>query len=670
MKTKLLCVLCAIVTNFGLICAEKVQIGDLYYILDALSLTAEVVQPNNSYSVSTITTAKIPTSLEYKSATYTVISIGDHAFQQCTNLTSVTIPLSVTKIGDYAFSTCRSLTRIALPDSIKSIGEGAFSECSGISYISIPNSVIHIGNRAFESCSKLENIVVASENINFCSIDGVLFNKNQTTLIQYPSGKQGGYIIPNSVTRLENYAFSACSNLTGVTIPNSVITMGDCVFEGCKGLTSITLPNSIKNIGLHVFSNCTGLKDEIYNNHIFAFMPISFSGAYVIPDGIEIIAGGAFSYCSGLTDVTIPNSITSIEDMAFLFCYGLTNIIIPNSVVSIGNSAFQACFNLTTITIPSSVTSIGNSAFSGCSSLMSVTIPSSVTSIGGGAFCDCRGLTSVILPYGVTNIGNSTFSGCSGLTSVTIPNSITSIGDYAFHGCSGLISVAIPNSVTSIGDSSFEGCKALNSITCEAIIPPTCGVRVFVGIESSIILYVHAGSLSAYKVAETWMYFDNIMPIPASIVDITEVIAEPTEDCVIVQWPMVTGAYSYELVIKDKSGNIVCTLIFNTQGQLTQIAFNAPGRDNAPQQTQTAGFAFTVTGLESGTKYDMTITAKNSNGSTLDTKTVSFTTKGDMSAINSVSVETKIDGNKIVREGQLFIQRGDEVFNAQGARVR
>ena len=308
--------------------------------------------------------------------------------------------------------------------------------------------------------------------------------------------------LPDGLTSIGSYAFDECRGLTSVTIPESVTTIGARAFAVCTGLTSVTIPNSVTSIGSTAFLG-SGLSSPVYNAHVFAFMPTSYSGAYTILDGIESIAGFAFGNCSGLTSVTIPNSVTSIGDYAFDGCSGLTSVTIGNSVTSIGNDAFYGCSGLTSVTIPNSVTSIGNDAFAGCHGLTSITIPNSVTSIGEGAFWDCIGLTSVTISNSVTFIGNDAFYNCTGLTSVhifdiaawcaisfgssiyanplycahnlylnetlvtdlIIPNDVTSIGDYTFSGCTGLTSVTIPNSVTSIGNQAFAGCHGLTSIT-------------------------------------------------------------------------------------------------------------------------------------------------------------------------------------------------------------
>ena len=245
----------------------------------------------------------------------------------------------------------------------------------------------------------------------------------------------------------------------------SVTSIGDEAFYYCSSLTSITIGNSVTSIGDYAFYHCSSLTIPVYNAHCFAYMPTSFEGAYVIPEGIKQIAGGAFYDCRSLASVTIPNSVTSIGYEAFYRCISLTSVTIPNSVTSIGEYAFRLCTSLTSVTIPNSVTSIGSGVFAWCQSLTSVTIPNSVTSIGNLAFYHCSSLTSITIPNSVTTIERDAFSGCSSLTSVTIGNSVTSIEDRAFYYCRSLTSITIPNSVTSIGGRAFSGCSSLTSIT-------------------------------------------------------------------------------------------------------------------------------------------------------------------------------------------------------------
>jgi hypothetical protein len=254
------------------------------------------------------------------------------------NIKTLDIQQGVTTIGNYAFSNCSGLTSVIIPNSVTTIGWQVFEYCSALTSVIIPNSITTIGERAFSNCSGLTSISVDAGNTAYSSNNGVLFNKNQTTLIWSPAGKTGNYTIPNSVTSIGEYAFSGCSGLTSVTIPNSVTSIGNYAFSNCSGLTSVTIPNSVTSIG-----------------------------------------DAAFFDCSSLTSVTIPNSVTSIGDDAFYRCSGLTSVIIPNSVTSIGTWAFSYCSGLTSITnlnlVPQTISS---NVFDGVTiSSCALTVPTS-----------------------------------------------------------------------------------------------------------------------------------------------------------------------------------------------------------------------------------------------------------------------------------------------------
>jgi len=455
-----------------------------------------------------------------------VICIGGgflcEGFWGCSRLTSIKIPNSVTSIGDRAFYNCSSLTSVTVPNSVTDIGDYAFQDCSSLTSVSIGNGVTSIGEHAFDGCCSLVSFYVDKGNTFYSSKDGILFDKQQSTLIKCPEFKQGEYVVPNRVT-----------------------SIGDRAFEECKSLTSVMIPHCVTSIGNDAFIGCKKIISPIYNDSVFAFLPTSYMGEYVIPPGIKRIAGGAFNGCSKLTSIEIPNSVTSIGYRAFKGCIslpvidnlryadtylveavdkslsrckikdgtrwigfrafsecnGLTSIEIPNSVTNIGYAAFWHCFSLHSVKIPNSVVRIADFAFGTCPQLTSVKIPNSVTCIGIGAFSGCRSLTSVTIPNSVTSIEDYAFSGCSSLTSVTIPNSVTSIGDWAFSGCSGLTSVTIPNSVTSIGDYAFEKCISLTSVT----IPNSVigiGWRAFYGCDNFANIYVPKGQKERFAQME------------------------------------------------------------------------------------------------------------------------------------------------------------------------
>ncbi len=207
------------------------------------------------FDCSSLTSITIPNS---------VTSIGEGVFSDCSSLTSVTIGTGVTSIGSFAFFDCSNLASVTIGNGVTSIGDCAFNWCTRLTSVTIPNSVTSIGDCAFEGCSSLIAITVDALNPSYSSVDGVLLNKNQSSIILFPYGKAGGYTIPGSVTSIGNYAFYSRAKLTSVTIPNSVTSIGNYAFYGCTKLTSVNIPDSVTSIGDYAFYGCSSLKRALF----------------------------------------------------------------------------------------------------------------------------------------------------------------------------------------------------------------------------------------------------------------------------------------------------------------------------------------------------------------------------------------------------------------------
>ena len=307
----------------------------------------------------------------------TVTKIGDCAFDNCKNLTTVTGMKNVTQIGMDAFRNCSQL-KVDLPGNIEAIGSNAFMNCKSLTEITIPKSLT-VGEYAFYNC------------------------KNLTTV----TGMK-------NVTKIGDKAFYNCSNLKEITIPDTVESMGTSIFYGCTSLKSVVLPNKIVNITDSTFYNCSSLE------------------SITLPDTVEYIRNNAFYGCSSLKKIVWSKSIKEIENNAFKGCSSLTEIIIPDGVTSIGSNAFQNCTSLASVRIPNSVTSLGTYIFDGCSSLTDVALGKGLTSIPSYMFSNCESLKNIKIPYNVATIGSYAFLNDTAFTEITIPRKTTAINSNAF----------------------------------------------------------------------------------------------------------------------------------------------------------------------------------------------------------------------------------------------
>lgn len=367
-------------------------------------------------------------------------------------LTVADIPDGVTEIKDCAFLNCKNLTSVTIPDSVTSIGNYAFQGCAGLTSMNIPASVTSIGNSVFVDCSNLASITVDDSNPSYSIQDGILYNKDKTSLLYVPQDIMGNIAILDSVTYIAENAFYACKDLRSVTIPDSVTSIGEGAFSDCTNLREMTLPFVGASKG--DTSNCLGY---IFGGTDNTVVP-HWLEEVIILDGITSIGEDAFNGCSYLRSVTIPDSVTSIGKGAFSGCINLREMTLPFAGATKNgrdNTYFDYIFGGTTTWSGTPSNKLAPS------SLKKITITGS---IGDYAFYGCKGLTNVTIGDGVSSIGNSAFVDCSGLTSITIPNSVSVIGAYAFKRCTSLATVTMSAFVQVIKTEAFCGCMALMNI--------------------------------------------------------------------------------------------------------------------------------------------------------------------------------------------------------------
>ena len=330
------------------------------------------------------------------------------------------------------YNSRNSIEDITIHDGLTSIGNYAFYDCTGLKQIDIPKNVTSVGTYTFNGCTSLEAINVASDNTTYISIDGILYNKDQTKLIRCPQAKDS-ISIPGSVTSIEINACYGCSKLTSLEISNNVTSIGNYAFQDCTGLTYLKIPGVI-SFSSNFFTNVSNLKT------------------------IDITGSGDMPNYTSTNYKYTPwyNSRNSIED-----------ITIHDGITRIGTYAFRDCTNLRTIEIPESVTVMNQGAFQVCSNLISVEIPSDIIRIENDLFHSCGKLESVKLPSNVRYIGESAFRFCVNLTSINIPTAVTTIGDYAFYRCRSLDMLDIPNGVRSMGRDVFNGWTSSQTINID-----------------------------------------------------------------------------------------------------------------------------------------------------------------------------------------------------------
>ena len=455
-----------------------------------------------------------------------ITSIGEGAFKNCINLTSVSIPNSINRIEERAFEGCYRLLSIIVPEGVTTIDEETFSGCSGLMSIVIPNSVTNIKFAAFMGCTSLiivniPNSVTSIDSYAFTNVFNVIYSgsangapwgakhfnsyteapfvyedSTKTNLIRCSKDAAGNIIIPSCVEAIDTKAFYGCKYINSISIPNnvrvlqsqafancpslasiqmndSVEILGDSLFYDCSNLTSITIPENVDSVGIDVFLNCTNLTSVTWNaincsprGYFYSIFPTSVD-SFVIGDGVQLIPDKLCYGLNNLSSIIIPSSVTSIGAYAFCSCSSMTSVDIPSSVISIGASAFSGCSSISSIIIPNSVTSIGQYAFSGCTGLTTISIPSSVRTLASATFRNCSNLSTVF--WNIVNGSDyrnnvSPFYGSSNITSFTFGEGVKHIPVNVCKDLPNVNIVTIPSSVQSIGEDAFYGCTNLTKV--------------------------------------------------------------------------------------------------------------------------------------------------------------------------------------------------------------
>lgn len=494
--------------------AYDFQSGDLYYNITSSTepyiaeVTSSDLYRDNNYPG--LTNALIPSIVSSNGVTYNV-AIGSFAFENCSSLTSVTIPANVTSIGERAFNntpwwnskpdglvyinnilyTYKGImpanTSVMIADGTTAISASAFSNCSGLTSIKIPASVTHVENWVFDGCTALTTFICEGNPIfDFDDSDG-----------EYLS------------------VLSLTPNLDSVVGPASIFDVPELGWS--------RLPKKIRYIKV------TG--GELFND---AFAVINRS--YKTLNTLDLAAA----------------TNTQLADEAFKDCYALENLQLPFSLERIGYMSVANCKNLKSVHVPASVTDIDDSAFENCRSITSLTF---------GNQADKSRQRSVSSNSQLQRIGSWSFYNCHNLQSLTIPEGVTEIGSAAFYGCTYLQDLTLPGSLQQIGDNCFALCSKLNYINVNATIPPTIESKTFADVNRTIPLYVPAGSLGAYQSDIYWSEFMNVTEAPTAIKPVTIIEGVYAQNGAIV----VDNDTNLPVAIYDVVGRLVASGLSFTQ---------------------------------------------------------------------------------------------------------
>ena len=499
--------------------AQYFEVDGIVYGITANQTAA--VQPYNTLLGNPYRGAiTIPQTVEYGGITYTVTALGASAFENCVEVTSLTLPQTIRSIGSYCFYNS-NFTSLQLPDSLRCIGDHAFLY-SRVGSLHLPAHFEEYGDAAFWA-RNLTAITVDEDNPRYCSIGGWLYSKDSLALCVVPDGVAGVINVPPFVRYVGKMAFGFNSRMTSVSLPEGLVSIGDFAFNCCSVVNNVVIPSTVSSIGICPFSYCPQLSNLTIangNTHYVMDGLLLYSSGYdtlvschksgvtvALNPNVKVLGG--FENNTWVRNIDIPAGVTDILDNCFNAC-SFSTIALPTHTKSIGAHAFSENNRLTSIAMPQTLYTMGEGAFAWCESLPAIVIPDSLRVIPKEAFNSCPRLASITWGNAVEEIGHAAFWAMSAVH-IDLPPTLRKLDDLAFAACTNnLRTVTIHSQLVTMGESVYRHAN-LDCIRFTAAVPPAVkgeGPLYDIGRLDSIV--IPCGSLNVWLEDNYWGQFAEL----------------------------------------------------------------------------------------------------------------------------------------------------------------